>query len=316
MSQAMSQDVPNAIGGFTVSAVARRLGIAAATLRTWDRRYGLSPSLRTDGKHRRYTPSDIALLELMRQHIANGMSAADAARVAQHADPSSLLDPPPVSTGGGNVIAMPKGTTAQRGLARAANALDSESASTIISQYLASHGVVWTWDEVVAPVLRAIGQKYGQSAGADQTAGIDVEHHLSHIVIGEFIRHAKVSNPVNPRPVLLAAGPEELHTLPLYAVAAGLAERQISSRLLGARTPDAAMAAAIRRLGPVAVFIWAQADAGTDCSVAIPTIRPRPRVLVGGPGWHGVALPATCERTSDLTNTLSQIVQAVRPAAG
>ncbi|MEY3734595.1 MAG: hypothetical protein RL347_1954, partial [Actinomycetota bacterium] len=30
--------------GLTVAAVARRLGVAPATLRTWDRRYGLGPS--------------------------------------------------------------------------------------------------------------------------------------------------------------------------------------------------------------------------------------------------------------------------------
>lgn len=315
MSQPMSQDATNLAGGFTVSAVARRLGIAAATLRTWDRRYGLSPSLRTDGKHRRYTPADIALLEQMQQHIAHGMSAADAARVAQHADSDSLIEPPTLSTGGGNVIPLPKGTAAQRGLARAATALDTESASSIISEHLQTHGLVWTWEEMIAPVLRAIGLKYAE-AGPGQSEGIDVEHHLSHVVIGEFVRHGKVSNPINPRPVLLAAGPEELHTLPLYAIAAGLAERQISSRLLGARTPDAAIAAAVRRLGPVAVFIWAQTSASTDCAAAIPAIRPRPRVLVGGPGWQGVELPPNCQRTSDLTNTLNQIAHAVRPAAG
>ncbi len=33
----------------TVAAVARRLGVAPATLRTWDRRYGLGPSEHTPG---------------------------------------------------------------------------------------------------------------------------------------------------------------------------------------------------------------------------------------------------------------------------
>ena len=38
----------------TVAAVARRLGVAPATLRTWDRRYGLGPSSHEAGEHRRY----------------------------------------------------------------------------------------------------------------------------------------------------------------------------------------------------------------------------------------------------------------------
>ena len=41
--------------GLTVAAVARRLGVAPATLRTWDRRYGLGPTERVAGSHRRYS---------------------------------------------------------------------------------------------------------------------------------------------------------------------------------------------------------------------------------------------------------------------
>jgi transposase-like protein len=46
----------------TVAAVARRIGVAPATLRTWDRRYGLGPSSHEAGEHRRYCPSDLAKL--------------------------------------------------------------------------------------------------------------------------------------------------------------------------------------------------------------------------------------------------------------
>jgi len=35
--------------GLTVAAVARRMGVAPATLRTWDRRYGLGPSVHEPG---------------------------------------------------------------------------------------------------------------------------------------------------------------------------------------------------------------------------------------------------------------------------
>ncbi|MGI9196332.1 MAG: MerR family transcriptional regulator, partial [Candidatus Nanopelagicales bacterium] len=39
--------------GLTVAAVARRLGVAPATLRTWDRRYGVGPTEHAAGSHRR-----------------------------------------------------------------------------------------------------------------------------------------------------------------------------------------------------------------------------------------------------------------------
>src|SRR5690606_35592128 len=70
----------------TVAAVANRLGVAASTLRTWDRRYGLGPSSHQAGSHRRYTPDDVARLETMRRLTLRGVAPADAARIAADAD--------------------------------------------------------------------------------------------------------------------------------------------------------------------------------------------------------------------------------------
>ncbi len=66
----------------SVAAAARRLGVAPATLRTWDRRYGIGPSEHTPGRHRRYSSDDIARLDLMQHALVRGASPADAARFA------------------------------------------------------------------------------------------------------------------------------------------------------------------------------------------------------------------------------------------
>ncbi|MFC6508140.1 MerR family transcriptional regulator [Promicromonospora citrea] len=76
--------------GLAVAAVARRLGVAPATLRTWDRRYGLGPSGRTAGSHRRYTPDDVARLLVMRRLTLEGVAPVDAARAAVEADDTEL----------------------------------------------------------------------------------------------------------------------------------------------------------------------------------------------------------------------------------
>ncbi|NEE43243.1 MerR family transcriptional regulator, partial [Streptomyces sp. SID8455] len=52
-------------GGLTTGAVARMLGVAPTTLRSWDRRYGIGPASREGGRHRRWTSADIGLLECM-----------------------------------------------------------------------------------------------------------------------------------------------------------------------------------------------------------------------------------------------------------
>lgn len=78
--------------GLAVAAVARRLGVAPATLRTWDRRYGLGPSDRTAGSHRRYTAEDVARLLVMRRLTLEGVAPVDAAEAALEADLEQLED--------------------------------------------------------------------------------------------------------------------------------------------------------------------------------------------------------------------------------
>ena len=62
--------------GLTVGGVARRLGVAPATLRTWARRYGMGPTSHVAGAHRRYGPEDVARLDLRRRGVEAGSSPA------------------------------------------------------------------------------------------------------------------------------------------------------------------------------------------------------------------------------------------------
>lgn len=73
----------------TVAAVAARLGVAPATLRTWDRRYGLGPSEHTAGAHRRYSAVDLARLMTMRSLTLDGVPPSDAARLAREGAPAA-----------------------------------------------------------------------------------------------------------------------------------------------------------------------------------------------------------------------------------
>ena len=95
----------------TVAAAAGRLGIAPATLRTWDRRYGIGPSDHVAGRHRRYSPDDVARLELMQHALVRGATPVEAARYALAAQlprpdadrpvpvPGATLEPDPSPLG-------------------------------------------------------------------------------------------------------------------------------------------------------------------------------------------------------------------------
>ena len=86
------EDVAEITLGLTVAVVARRVGVAPATLRTWERRYGICPSDRSSGGHRRYCITDVARLELMRRLVLSGMPAGEAARVALKSEINDVRD--------------------------------------------------------------------------------------------------------------------------------------------------------------------------------------------------------------------------------
>lgn len=288
----------------TVAAVARRLGVAPATLRTWDRRYGIGPSLRTAGAHRRYGPEDLARLEVMRRLTLDGVGPGEAARAAL-AEAAVPAESHP--HGGGRVLSLPHSAPDVRGLGRAAMALDAGAVTERLESAVAERGVVAAWDDLVVPVLGGIGRRWeatGQS--------IEVEHLLSECVVTVLRRVVAAAPPArNHRPVLLASAPDELHSLPLHAVAAGLAESGVATRLLGARVPAPALAAAVRRSGPSAVFVWAQVPATGDATVleGLPGQRPAVLVAVGGPGWPET-LPDGVVRCADLAGAVSRLAAA------
>ncbi|MBL3803742.1 MerR family transcriptional regulator [Streptomyces sp. BRB081] len=284
--------------GLTTGTVARRLGVSPTTLRSWDRRYGLGPAAREDGRHRRWTPGDVALLEEMCRLTAAGVPPGEAARTALHAfgpRDGTCRAPVPAQAprSGGEGGGLPLGTVRQecRGLARAAVRLDAPRVEARLALVVEHLGTTAAWEEVMAPALRAVGRKWA-------TAGeryVEVEHLLSWHVSSALRRVPPVSALAGP-PVLLACVPEEQHTLPVEALAAGLGGLGVPLRMFGAAVPAAALDDAVRRTGPAAVVLWSQSRDTADRRLAravagrawgVKGARAGARVLLAGPGWTG-----------------------------
>ncbi len=305
----------------TVAAVARRLGIAPATLRTWARRYDLGPSEHAAGAHRRYSLTDVARLETMRRLTLDGVPPGEAARFALAGSP----EPAPLTASaglpdvegrlpgrpggpGGRVLALPGAEAVVRGLGRAAMALDSGAVLATLRGQIAERGVVRTWDDVLRPVLQAAGARWASTG-----EGVEVEHLLSDCVVTVLRETASRAQETGGRPVLLACAPEEQHVLPLHALAAGLAERGLASRVLGAAMPGYALEAAVRRTGPAVLFVWSQLPHSADPAVldALPITRPATAVLAGGPGWTAAELPRRVTHAVDFAHALDLVDQAL-----
>ncbi len=284
----------------TVAAVARQIGVAPATLRTWDRRYGLGPSEHNDGEHRRYCPGDIARLMTMRRLIVAGVAPADAAEQARNFK---------------GVIKVKKivkefevREEVVDALYKALQSFDRAFIEETLAHEIAEYGVEGAWSDVIVPTLFLIGQDW-----ETEQKGIEVEHLFSEILKRTMHnRVVELKKPLNSRPVLLAAVGEELHSLPVYALAAALCDRNIQTYVLGARTPLAALSAMISRCAPPAIFLWAQLPKNAESKYwqDMPSIRPAPRIVVGGPGWDSVECSEVI-RAEGLEHACDEIEQAL-----
>jgi DNA-binding transcriptional MerR regulator len=296
--------------GYGIGAVARRLGVPAPTLRTWNLRYGIGPSRRSPGGHRRYDAGDLRCLEEMNRLIHAGVAPADAARqalkvrrsggVSTEADCDEQVPGPPAREGEILSPAM---------LARAAIALDARTVGDAVEAALDRHGVVPTWERLVLPTFAVITRRQDETG-----LGIEIEHMFSDRLLFALNSVAgRLSHPVHPRPVLVACAEEEQHSLPAHALAAALAERRVETRVLGARTPYSALAEAMRRIGPAVVFVWSQqAETGDPAPLGrLPRLRPASRILVGGPGWQE-GLPPRAALVTSMPAAISAVLSALR----
>ena len=284
----------------SVSSVARRIGVAPATLRTWARRYGIGPSSHEAGSHRKYCPSDLAKLTVMRRLISAGVAPADAAEQAKAHEGEVVID---------EITSLCRECDETiDAIFNAAEALDSLFVETMLRNEISENGIISAWQEVFVPVLIQVGSAWEKSG-----KGVEVEHMLSEI-LKRVLREStsEIVVPVNSRPVLLASVGEELHSLALHALAAALAERGIETHFLGARTPVEAISSMVSRFAPPAVFLWAQLPVNGYPKFVdgIPSVRPAPRVIIGGPGWN----PDRCQNAhfvGSLTLAVDEIAMAV-----
>lgn len=271
----------------SAGAVARQLGISPATLRTWAHRYGIEPSARSEGSHRRYTPEDIDRLVAMQRLVRSGVSVADAA--------AQIRDGVPQPATGGQEAPRALGPGTIRSLWEAAQALDGQRCTQMVSESVRHAGVLASWHGLIQPVLQRAGDQWA----ADQV-GIEVEHVLSDAITAGLV----LDQPVRREGVLLSATGTEDHVLPLYALRAALGEHGIGAELLTARTPSSALGEAAKRMRPAVIILWAQLPQNADERgfELIPGMRPKPVLATAGPGWRS---PSAVPHLGDLQEAVN-----------
>ncbi|WP_229052694.1 MerR family transcriptional regulator [Aeromicrobium sp. Leaf350] len=266
---------------WSVGAVARRLHVSPSTLRTWERRYGLGPTDRTKGGHRRYSESDISRVELLHGLIGRGVAPRTAATLAATHDATPVAHPTP-SADVHDALEAPQLFAAD--VFTSAARFDSVRLGRLLAAVVVEVGVIDAWDAYLQPALHHVRQ-----AVVDGIIGLDAEHLVSDTLATELRAYVRASPDLDRSHagVILATVDDDPHSLPVVALQAALAGRGVACHSFGARLPAGALANVIASVHPAVVSLWSSSPKEADDHVwqVSSAARADALVVLGGPGW-------------------------------
>ena len=225
-----------------IGELSRRVGVSDHLLRAWESRYGLLHPVRSPGGFRLYSVADESRVRMMQDQLAEGLSAAEAARAV-------------LGAGAGGVAAparspVPAGSAAV--LRQALDAFDEPGAQAALDRLLADLSVPAVLRDVVLPYLADLGERWQGG-----TATIAAEHFATHVIRGRLAGLARGWGGGHGPRALLACPPGELHDLALMMFGIVLHGTGWRIDYLGTNTPMGELARAAGESGPDLVVLAA-----------------------------------------------------------
>lgn len=229
-------------GYIRIGALSKRVGVSPELLRAWERRYDLLRPDRSPGGFRLYSDADVARVQAMQEHLARGLSAAEAARLA--------LEFSAAETAVDDGFTAPVLDASLANLRQGLAGFDEAGAHSALDRLLAAFGLETVLRDVVLPLLRELGESW---ARGDTT--VAQEHFASQLIRGRLLALARGwDRGTGPR-ALLAAPPGEMHDLGLIVFGLALRDRGWRVTFLGADTPVDTILDTANRLAPQLVVV-------------------------------------------------------------
>jgi len=279
-------------GYLRIGELARRTGASPELLRAWERRYGLLRPTRSQGGFRLYTGADEERIRRMKEYLARGVAAAEAARLAADAEtPRSGTDtttpaiPAPETT----AAAPPPLQAAARELAGALDRFDEEQAHAVLDRLLAAYRIETILRDLLVPYLHDLGERW---AGGE--VSVAQEHFASNLLRGRLLGLARGWGQGHGPTAVLACLPGEQHDLGLIAFGITLYRRGWRIIYLGPDTPIATIGQATDSIAPdLVVLAGTVPEPFTAHADAIADLTRQTMVALGGAG----ATPGLATRT-------------------
>ena len=243
-------------GGLWIGALSERAGVSEHVLRAWEARYGLLSPARSPGGFRLYSDADLRRVQQMRGFLADGLSAAEAARAVLAGPKPPPRSPAPAP----DPLAVRTAVTgAAASLRVALDDLDERAAHVVLDQLFGALTIEGVIRDVLTPYLHDLGVRWSRG---EVTAG--QEHFASSVVRSRLAALARDwGGGAGPR-ALLACPPGESHDIALLSF--GLVLRQSGWRVvfLGADSPTADIERTAQALEPDLVMLSASDPARFD----------------------------------------------------
>ena len=243
----MPPTTESARGQIRIGELSRRVGVSSELLRAWERRYGLLSPARTEVRLRLYSEDDERRVVRMLEHLAAGVSAAEAARLTRRefdgGGPAPVVDPEPPPG--------PASAATGEHLARALDQLDETAANAALDRLLSGFALETVVTDIVLPYLREIGERWQQVGDAV----VAQEHFASALLRGRLLGLARGWGGGYGPMALLGCFPGEQHDLGLICFGLALRANGWRVTFLGPNTPFAAITEAARRVQPALIVL-------------------------------------------------------------
>lgn len=275
---------------YTIKTVVQDTGIAPATLRAWERRYGVLSPGRSDGGYRLYSERDIAILRWLKGQVDAGVAISRAVallEIRHRAGESPELEiergPHPVAPAEN---ARDTATIVAE-LVEALSLFQEPHAEVVLGEAFALYPVDVVAEDIITPTLVEIGERWHRGE-----ASVVQEHFATAFMRRRLtaLCHA-YPQPLTGPLAITGSGPSEWHDVGILLVSLNLRRHGWRVIYLGQNVPADHLLQEVRKLRPDMVCL---SVATRDSARALDEVfaqlqalpEPRPRLVFGGRAFN------------------------------
>lgn len=267
---------------YNAKAVTKQTGVTAATLRAWERRYGLLAPDRTAGGHRLYSARDVAAINWLKHRIEQGMRISHASTLLQRA---LSADTPALSIATRSTVRSLE--VIRDDLYRVLIDYDDAAADELLSEAYALHPIEAVCVDVIEAVLVRLGDAW---AKGDIT--VATEHFVSNHLRRRLIALIDTGPITRTGTLAVGCAPTDLHEMGVLLLSIFLRRRGWHVIYLGQAVPLPDLPTALDQIKPdVLVLASTMIESARELigiGAALDRVAPayRPAFGFGGPTFN------------------------------